>query len=206
MRHNALSMTTRVRHTSALAAGSAVSGLLAYVFFAVVTRALGSTAAAPVSVLWAYWSFAGAALTFPLQHWIARSVSAHGGERSVREPLPGIALVSLLLAVVMTGASLGRAGPALRLRRTVVPAARGGGDPGGRGDGHGPGDAHRPPAVRRAGGRPGRRERRPLRRRRRAHGGRGGQPGGVRRVPPRGVRRGVHLAVHVPAGGHRHQG
>ena len=105
MRHNALSMTTRVRHTSALAAGSAVSGLLAYVFFAIVTRALGSTAAAPVSVLWAYWSFAGAALTFPLQHWIARSVSAHGGERSVREPLPGIALVSLAVAVVAGGAS-----------------------------------------------------------------------------------------------------
>lgn len=98
-------MTTRVRHTSALAAGSAVSGLLAYVFFAVVTHALGSTAAAPVSVLWAYWSFAGAALTFPIQHWIARSVSAHDGERSVREPLPGIALVSLAVAVVAAGAS-----------------------------------------------------------------------------------------------------
>ena len=76
MRHNAPSMRTRLRDTSALAFGSAVSGLLAYVFFALVTRALGSEAAAPVAVLWAYWSFAGAALTFPLQHWIARSVSA----------------------------------------------------------------------------------------------------------------------------------
>src|SRR6478752_8152559 len=105
MRHNSLSMTTRVRHTSALAAGSAVSGLLAYVFFALVTRALGSTAAAPVAVLWTYWSFAGAALTFPLQHWIARSVSAHGGERSVREALPGVARLSLVLALLTTAIS-----------------------------------------------------------------------------------------------------
>ena len=33
-------------------------------------------AAAPVSVLWAWWGFAGAALTFPLQHWITRTVTA----------------------------------------------------------------------------------------------------------------------------------
>ena len=63
--HNALSMTTRMRDTSALAVGAALSGVLAYVFFALVTQALGSVRAAPVSVLWAYWSFAGAALTFP---------------------------------------------------------------------------------------------------------------------------------------------
>jgi O-antigen/teichoic acid export membrane protein len=98
-----------LRDTSALAIGSAASGLLAYVFFALVTRALGSAAAAPVSVLWAYWSFAGAALTFPLQHWIARSVVAHGGERSVRTALPGVLRWSVLAGVVTFGASwLGR--------------------------------------------------------------------------------------------------
>ena len=105
VRHNAPSMRNKFRHTSALAFGSAVSGLLAYVFFALVTRALGSTAAAPVAVLWTYWSFAGAALTFPLQHWIARSVSAHGGERSVREALPGVVGLSLVLALLTTAVS-----------------------------------------------------------------------------------------------------
>lgn len=95
-------MTTRTRRTSGLAFGSVVSGLLAYLFFALVTRALGSTSAAPVSVLWAYWSFASAALTFPLQHWVARSVAAHGGERPVREALPGVALLGAGLAVVAT--------------------------------------------------------------------------------------------------------
>ncbi len=98
-------MMTKIRHTSALALGSAVSGLLAYVFFALVTRALGSTAAAPVSVLWAYWSFAGAALTFPLQHWIARSVPAHAGERAVRQALPGALLLSVVAAAVTFAAS-----------------------------------------------------------------------------------------------------
>src|SRR5436190_455152 len=63
-------MSTRARGSAALVAGSAVSGLLAYVFFALVTRALGGADAAPVSVLWTYWSFAAAGVTFPVQHWI----------------------------------------------------------------------------------------------------------------------------------------
>ena len=112
VRHNAFSMPKpprQFRDTSALAVGSATSGLLAYVFFALVTRALGSGGAAPVSVLWAYWSFAGAALTFPIQHWIARSVVAHEGERSVRTAMPGVLRLSLLAAVVTFVASwLGR--------------------------------------------------------------------------------------------------
>jgi O-antigen/teichoic acid export membrane protein len=98
-------MATRLRDTSALAVGAALSGVLAYVFFALVTNTLGSVRAAPVSVLWAYWSFAGAALTFPLQHWISRSVPAHGGERSVREALRGVLLVSLGVAVLAGVAS-----------------------------------------------------------------------------------------------------
>ena len=58
--------TTARRDTSLLAVGSLVSGLLAYVFFALVTRTLGAGPAAPVAVLWAWWSFAGAAITFPV--------------------------------------------------------------------------------------------------------------------------------------------
>lgn len=78
---------------------------MAYLFFALATRALGSEAAAPVSVLWAYWSFAGAALTFPLQHWTTRSVAAHGGEGAVRSALPGVAGLAVLVAVLAGGAS-----------------------------------------------------------------------------------------------------
>ena len=44
----------------------------------------GRRRAAPVSVLWVWWGFAGAALTFPLQHWITRTVTAHDGERALR--------------------------------------------------------------------------------------------------------------------------
>lgn len=105
MGENALTMRTRTRHTWALATGAVVSGLLAYLFFALVTRALGSVSAAPVSVLWAYWAFAGAALTFPMQHWIARSVAAQGGEGRVRRALPGVAAVSGALAGVAAVAS-----------------------------------------------------------------------------------------------------
>ncbi len=98
-------MRVRASSTTALALGSAANGLLAYVFYALVTRHLGATASAPVSVLWTYWSFAAAALTFPLQHWIARSVAAHAGEAAVRAGLP-----SVVLAVVTAAAVAGTLG------------------------------------------------------------------------------------------------
>ncbi len=95
---------SRARSASVLTVGSAVSGLLAYVFFALVTRALGSAPAAPVAVLWTYWSFTAAALTFPLQHWIVRSVAAAGGaEGHVRHAARTIAPTVLALAVVVGG-------------------------------------------------------------------------------------------------------
>lgn len=74
-----------------LAVGSLVAGVLAYVFFALVTRALGAGPAAPVAVLWAWWSFAGAALTFPVQHWISRTAALAAGEAAVRRGLPRVA-------------------------------------------------------------------------------------------------------------------
>jgi hypothetical protein len=86
-----------------LAAGSAASGALAYLVFALTTRALGAELAAPVSVLWSYWSLAGAALTFPLQHWVASTVVLHG-EGAVRAVLPrlflGLVAASLALGAV----------------------------------------------------------------------------------------------------------
>jgi O-antigen/teichoic acid export membrane protein len=89
------------RDSSVLAIGSVLNGLLAYVFFATVTRALGAEVAAPDSVLWAYWSFAAAALAFPLQHWAARSVTATGGEHGVRRSLPAVAAAVLTLSPVV---------------------------------------------------------------------------------------------------------
>jgi O-antigen/teichoic acid export membrane protein len=89
------------RDSGALAIGSVLNGVLAYVFFATVTRALGADAAAPVSVLWAYWSFAAAALAFPLQHWAARSVTATGGEHAVRRSLPSVAAAVLTVSPVV---------------------------------------------------------------------------------------------------------
>jgi len=92
------------RDATVLAAGSLASGVLAYVFFASVTRALGADVAAPVAVLWAWWSFAGAAVTFPLQHWIVRQAAVDHGEAGVRHALPrvggAVAGVSLLAGAV----------------------------------------------------------------------------------------------------------
>jgi O-antigen/teichoic acid export membrane protein len=94
-------MRLRLRDSSALAAGSVVSGILAYVFFATTTRALGPEAASPVSVLWTYWSFSAAALTFPAQHWIARSVALHQDESDVRSALPRLSSLLVLVALLV---------------------------------------------------------------------------------------------------------
>ncbi len=92
----------RRRDTIALALGSGLSGLLAYVVFALSTRALGAEAAAPVSVLWTYWGFAAAALTFPLQHWITRTVTVQG-EGSVRHALPRVSMAVLASSIALGG-------------------------------------------------------------------------------------------------------
>lgn len=90
--------SSRTRAAYGLAAGSVGSGLLAYVFFAASTRGLGASAAAPVAVLWSYWGFAAAGLTFPVQHWIARTAAASG----VGAVRAGAAtLTRLVLAVVV---------------------------------------------------------------------------------------------------------
>ena len=93
-------MTTQNRSAAVLALGSAVSGLLAYAVFVLTTRGLGAEAAAPVSVVWTYWAFAGAAFTFPLQHWITRSVVG-GREGVVRRAAPRVGLVVVALSVVL---------------------------------------------------------------------------------------------------------
>jgi O-antigen/teichoic acid export membrane protein len=92
------------RDTGVLALGSAGAGLLAYVVFAMFTRGLASDAAAAVSVLWTYWAFAGAALTFPVQHWITRTV-ASGSEGVVRRSAARVSLAVGGVAVLAGVAS-----------------------------------------------------------------------------------------------------
>lgn len=93
-------MSTRKRHSATLAVGSAVSGLLAYAVFVLVTRGLGADAAAPVLVLWTYWAVAGAALTFPLQHWVTRSLVADR-ESAVRRAAPQVLMVVGVAALAL---------------------------------------------------------------------------------------------------------
>ncbi|NPD03359.1 hypothetical protein HN031_01505 [Nocardioides sp. zg-1308] len=96
------SPSSRSRAASGLAAGSVLSGVLAYVFFAASTRGLGAEAAAPVAVLWSWWGFAAAGLTFPVQHWITRT-AAVAGEGAVRAAR-GTPARLVAVVVVVTGA------------------------------------------------------------------------------------------------------
>lgn len=87
----------------ALTVGTGINGVLAYVFFALATRTLGPEGAAPVAQLWTYWSATGAVFTFPLQHWVIRTIEAEGAEGSVRRALPRIVAVAGLVAMLATG-------------------------------------------------------------------------------------------------------
>jgi len=97
---------SRTQETTTLAVGSVVSGLLAYLFFALTTRSLGPAAAAPVGVLWTYWTFAAAGLTFPLQHWIAQTSAAHGDRSAVARAMPRVLLIVGAVALASTAVAL----------------------------------------------------------------------------------------------------
>lgn len=82
--------------------------MLAYAFFATSTRGLGAAEAAPVAILWSYWGFAAAGLTFPVQHWITRT-AAVAGEGSVRSAWATPArLVAAVVVLTGVGAWLAR--------------------------------------------------------------------------------------------------
>lgn len=93
--HAAASMRRQARRHAvdslALLVGTAVNGVLAYVFFALATRTLGAGGAAPVAQLWTWWSASAAILTFPVQHWIIRVARTEGGVTALRRALPRVA-------------------------------------------------------------------------------------------------------------------
>ncbi len=55
-----------------------------------------------MSVLWTYWAFSGAALTFPVQHWIIRTVAVEG-EGAVRAPPPTLGVVVVAASLALGG-------------------------------------------------------------------------------------------------------
>lgn len=90
------------RDSAGLLAGTLVNGAFAYVFFAQATRGLGAAGAAPVAVLWTYWGVATAVITFPVQHWIIRTLKA-SGEDAVGQALPRMFASVTAFSVVATG-------------------------------------------------------------------------------------------------------
>jgi O-antigen/teichoic acid export membrane protein len=93
------------RDSSALALGSLVSGLAAYAFIGIGTRSVGAAAFAAVSVLWTLWAMSAAVFTFPVQHWVIRTVEADGGENRVRRAIPSLLQAAAGLGVVLGAVS-----------------------------------------------------------------------------------------------------
>lgn len=75
------------RDSIRLAVGSIVNGLFAYLFVILGTRSLGAEEFSAVAVLWGFWAFSGAALAFPIQHWVVRQMEIDGGAAGVAAAL-----------------------------------------------------------------------------------------------------------------------
>ena len=187
-----------LRDTSALAIGSVVSGLLAYVFFALVTRALGPEpggaglgAVGLVELRRCRPHLPAPALDHPLGHRArGRAGGAQGAGR--RGPRRGAGRGRRGRRVVAG------AGPAVPPSRRRVPAPRRGRGAGVRRDGSRPRPAGRPAQVPGAGRGPGRGERPAVRRRAGADDRRGRGPGGLRRLAGRRLPGDRVLALDLP--------
>lgn len=98
--------STRRSDSVALLVGSAVNGLAAYGYIVVGTQSFGAEAFAPVSILWTIWALSVAVVTFPLQHWTIRSITATGDDSEIRSALrsivSGIALFAVFVFTLTT--------------------------------------------------------------------------------------------------------
>jgi O-antigen/teichoic acid export membrane protein len=80
--------------SGALLAGSVVNGLAAYGFIAFGTRSLGADGFAPVAIVWVFWAFSAALLTFPIQHWVIRQMALDGHSGGLRAALGRVVLLA----------------------------------------------------------------------------------------------------------------
>jgi O-antigen/teichoic acid export membrane protein len=96
--------------SGALLVGSVANGLAAYGFIALGTRVLGADRFAPVAIVWVFWAFSAALLTFPIQHWVIRQMALDGHSGGVRAARARVAMLAGVVA-------LGEGAAALAARR-----------------------------------------------------------------------------------------
>ena len=103
----------RTHGTTPVLIGSALSGLGAYLFQVLGTRALGEEAYAPIGVLWTIQYLALSIALFPSEAYVTRHATLHGSEglgsaeagwRAGRHLLPWMAGLCVLLLAVTAGA------------------------------------------------------------------------------------------------------
>ncbi len=89
--------------SGAIAVGTAVNGIAAYLYIAIGTRTYGEVEMAPVAVLWTLWAISVALFMFPLQHWAIRRIAIDGSTSGVGGAVPRLAAVVVGAAVLLAG-------------------------------------------------------------------------------------------------------
>ncbi len=95
---------TAWRDSIILAVGAGVSGLAAYVYIVIGTRSFGDDFA-PVSALWTFWFMSAAIFTFPVMHWVIRTMAADGSEGRVQNAIPLILVAAVVVSALFGGVS-----------------------------------------------------------------------------------------------------
>ncbi len=98
-----MSKRDHVASSLALTVGSIVNGVVAYAYVSLGTRTYGAEAFAPIAVLWTFWAIATATLTFPIQHWAIRTITAEETTATVRGSWKILSVATGLVSLVLGG-------------------------------------------------------------------------------------------------------
>ena len=95
---------TAARDGAYLAAGTAVTAMSVALYAAIGGRTYGDDAFDPIAVIWTFWAVSNACLSFPIQHWVIRSIeSNHGDESLVSSALGRIWAWTVAISLVLGG-------------------------------------------------------------------------------------------------------
>lgn len=111
--------------TVALAVGSVLSSVFAYLYIVAGARSYGADEFSGVAQLWTIWFFGASVLTFPLQLWVIQRLRSDGHGGAIRAVLPRLGVISVGLGVAVSVMTLPVRGDLFGHDQLLYPVAAG---------------------------------------------------------------------------------